>query len=168
MPDNVPRANRVRQLAQDISHIQSQLKADVEDARASDKAAIEMLNTIAHNAGYKTLDEYIDAAAKQLSAEDREAFDKMKTDLEKLDEDMNISHKVFRGLIAVGLLTHGVRKFSDLGSSTIWHRDYSMPPGIFAIGFKETQSILFGLQAVLRSIYHAALGMCESIVANAL
>jgi hypothetical protein len=159
VPDNVPRANRVRQLAQDIAQIQSQLKADVEDARASDKAAIEMLNTIARNAGYNTLDEYIDTAAKQLSPEDRAAFDKMKTDLEKLDEDMNIAHKVFRGLIAVGLLTHGVRKFSDLRSSAIWHRDYSIHPGIFAIGFKETQSILFGLQAVLRSIYHAALGM---------
>jgi hypothetical protein len=143
-PDNVPRANRVRQLAQDIAQIQSQLKADVEDARASDKAAIEMLNTIARNAGYNTLDEYIDTAAKQLSPEDRAAFDKMKTDLEKLDEDMNIAHKVFRGLIAVGLLTHGVR--------------------IFAIGFKETQSILFGLQAVLRSIYHAALGAVETAV----
>jgi hypothetical protein len=143
-PDNVPRANRVRQLAQDISQIQSQLKADVEDARASDKAAIEMLNTISRNAGYKTLDEYIDAAAKQLSDEDKAAFDKMKTDLEHLDEDMNISHKVFRGLIAVGLLTNGIR--------------------IFAIGFKETQSVLFGMQAVLRSIYHAALGAVETAV----
>jgi hypothetical protein len=110
-------ANRVRQLAQDISQIQAQLRADVEDARASDKAAIEMLNTIAHNAGYKTLDEYIDAAAKQLSPEDRAAFDKMKTDLEKLDEDLSISHRVFRGLIAVGLITHGIRKYS--------HRLYS-------------------------------------------
>ena len=31
--------------------------------------------------------------------------------------------------------------------------------GIFAIGFKETQSILFGLQAVMKAIYYAALGM---------
>jgi uncharacterized membrane-anchored protein YhcB (DUF1043 family) len=114
VPDNVNRANRVRQLAQDISQIQSQLKADVEDARAHDAAAIEILNTIAHDAGYKTLDEYVDAAADQLSAEDKAAFDQMKTDLEHLDEDMNISHKVFRGLIAVGLLTKGIRKYFDL------------------------------------------------------
>ncbi|KIM35077.1 hypothetical protein M413DRAFT_432905 [Hebeloma cylindrosporum] len=143
-PDNVPRANRVRQLAQDIAQIQSQIKADVEDARANDAAAIDILNTIATNAGYKTLDEYVKDAADQLSEEDRAAFDKMKTDLEDLDEDMNISHKVFRGLIAVGLLTHGIR--------------------IFAIGFKETQSILFGLQAVLKAIYHAAIGAVETAV----
>ncbi|KIM35083.1 hypothetical protein M413DRAFT_32792 [Hebeloma cylindrosporum] len=143
-PDNVPRANRVRQLSQDISHVQAQLKADVEDARASDQAAFAMLNTIATNAGYKTLDAYIEASQDQLSEEDRAAFDRMKTDLEDLDEDMNISHKVFRGLIAVGLLTKGVR--------------------IFAMGFKETQSILFGLQALLKSIYHAALGAVETAV----
>jgi hypothetical protein len=77
-----------------------------------------MLNTIAVNAGYKTLDEYIEAAKKQLSEEDRAAFDKMKTDLEDLDEDLNISHKVFRGLIAVGLLTLGIRKDSNLLFST--------------------------------------------------
>ncbi|KIM35368.1 hypothetical protein M413DRAFT_431011 [Hebeloma cylindrosporum] len=143
-PDNVPRANRVHQLAQDISHVQTQLKAHVDDARASDQAAFEMLNTISSNAGYKTLDDYIEASQAQLSEEDRAAFNKMKTDLEKLDEDMNLAHKVFRGFTALGLFTKGVR--------------------IFAIGFKETQSIIFGLQAVVKSIYYAALGAVETAV----
>jgi hypothetical protein len=88
------------------------MKEDVDDAHASDQAALTMLDTIAHNAGYRTLDEYVAEAANQLSPDDRAAFDKMKTDLEQLDEAMNISHRVFRGLIAVGLLTHGVRKYS--------------------------------------------------------
>ncbi|KIM35087.1 hypothetical protein M413DRAFT_32796 [Hebeloma cylindrosporum] len=143
-PDNTNRANRVRQLCLDISHFQTQMKEDVEDAHASDEAAIKILDIIAHDAGYKTLDEYVAAAATQLSAEDRAAFDKMKTDLENLDEAMNISHRVFRGLIALGLLTHGVR--------------------IFALAFKQTQSILFGIQALVRSIYHAALGAVETAV----
>lgn len=70
-----------------------------------------MLNTIAVNAGYKTLDEYIEAAMKQLTPEDRAAFDKMKTDLERMDKDMGISHTVFSGFFALGVVLHGIRQY---------------------------------------------------------
>jgi hypothetical protein len=46
-------ANRVRQLAHDTAQILSQLKADIDGVRAGEKAALEMRDTIAHNAGYK-------------------------------------------------------------------------------------------------------------------
>lgn len=84
----------------------------------------------------------------------------MKTNLEDLDEDMNISHKVFRGLIAIGLHTNGIRKyFNFLQCTSITYSETTVAIiGIFPIGFKETQSIIFGLQAVLTSLYHAALG----------
>ncbi|KAG8729182.1 hypothetical protein FRC12_021205 [Ceratobasidium sp. 428] len=141
-PDNVNRANRVQRLASDIIHDQTRLKEDVENARAEDERSIKVLNEIATNAGYKTLDEYIADAESKLTPEEKAAIDKMKTDMEKLDEDMAISHKVFRGLIALGLLTKGVR--------------------IFATALQETQSILFGLQAVVRAIWHAILGSVET------
>jgi predicted P-loop ATPase len=86
------------------------LKEDVEDANKQDKMTLETLNEIARKAGYKTLDEYIADAEKQLTPDERKEMEKMKTDMEGLDEDMAISHKVFRGLIAVGLLTQGLRK----------------------------------------------------------
>ena len=110
MPENYYRTNRINELSKDIAYIHWDLQAEVENARASDKTAITNLNMIAHDGGYKTLDEYIEAGSKQLSPEDKTAFDQIKTDLEELDEDMNILHKVFRGLIAVGVLTNGIRK----------------------------------------------------------
>jgi len=141
-PDNVPRANRVQSLAGDIARDQNRLKEDVEDATAQDKMMLETLNDIAVKAGYKTLDEYIAKAEKQLTPEEKAHMEKMKTDMEKLDEDMAISHKVFRGLIAAGLLTHGIR--------------------IFLAAFKETQSLIFGMMAVVRAVYHSILGAVET------
>ena len=114
MPENYYRTNRINELSKDIAYIQWDLKVEVENARANDEVAIENLNKIAHDAGYKSLDEYIEGGAKQLSAEDKAAFDQMNTDLEELDEDMNLSYKVIRSLIAVGLLTNGIRKYFNL------------------------------------------------------
>lgn len=71
------RANRVRQLSNDITWLQTTLKENVDDVRAGDGAAVVVLNTLAHDAGYKALDEYVDAAAAQLTAEDRAGLDKI-------------------------------------------------------------------------------------------
>jgi predicted transcriptional regulator len=108
--DNVPRANRVQQLASDIARIQSQIKEEIEDGRIQDEKAIKVLGEIAKKSGYQTLEEYEAAAFKLLTPEEREKMDKMKKEVTALDENMGISHTVFRGLIAVGVLLSGASK----------------------------------------------------------
>ena len=108
--DNVPRASRVQQLASDIARIQSQIKEEIEDGDLQDKKAIKVLGEIAKKAGYQTLEEYEAAAFKLLTPEEREKMDKMKKEVTALDENMGISHTVFRGLIAVGVFLSGASK----------------------------------------------------------
>lgn len=143
-PDNVPRANRVQQLAADISRIQTQIKEEVEDGRVQDDKAIVALGEIAKKAGYQTLEDYETAAFKLLTPEEREKIDKMKKEVTALDEDMGISHMVFRGLIAVGVLLSGA-KISLLG-----------------IELASTQMIVYGLQALFRGIYKGLAGATQA------
>ncbi|KIM35079.1 hypothetical protein M413DRAFT_369514 [Hebeloma cylindrosporum] len=143
-PDNVPRANRVQQLAADIARIQSQIKEEIEDGRVQDEKAIKVLGEIAKKSGYQTLEEYEDAAFKLLKPEERAKIENMKKEVTKLDHDMGISHIVFRGLIAVGVLLSGA-KLSMLG-----------------IELATTQMLVYGLQAVLRAIYQALAGATQA------
>jgi hypothetical protein len=112
--DNVPRANRVQQLAADIARFQTQIKEEIEDGRVQDDKAIIALGEIAKKAGYQTLEEYETAAFKLLTPEERANIDKMKKEVTALDEDMGISHMVFRGLIAVGVLLSGASKYDPV------------------------------------------------------
>ena len=75
-----------------------------------DKKAIKVLGEIAKKAGDQTLEEYEAAAFKLLTPEEREKMDKMKKEVTALDENMGISHTVFRGLIAVGVFLSGASK----------------------------------------------------------
>ncbi|KIM35076.1 hypothetical protein M413DRAFT_449903 [Hebeloma cylindrosporum] len=61
-PDNVNRANRVRQLAQDIAGIQAALRESVEDARIRDADAVYALNLLSEEAGFRKLDDYVTVA----------------------------------------------------------------------------------------------------------
>lgn len=142
-PDNVPRRDRVQQLAADIARIQNQIKEEIEDGRVEDDKAIKALGDIAKKAGYQSLEEYETAAFKLLTSEERASIDKVKREVTALDDDMGISHTVFRGLIAVGVLVSGA-KLSHLG-----------------IEIASTQILVYGLQALGRAIYHALAGATQ-------
>ena len=100
--DNTNRAKRVDQLASDIAQLQTQVKEAVEDARTQDSRAIVILDKIAKQRGYKTLDEYIADAEKQLSEEDRKKYQEMRETLADKDEAIDISMKVATGLAGIG------------------------------------------------------------------
>ncbi|KIM35084.1 hypothetical protein M413DRAFT_32793 [Hebeloma cylindrosporum] len=75
--NNIPGANRVHQLCQDIVQIQTQLTQAVADAHVADEAAFELRNVIAQNAGFMTLDGYFAAAGNQLTAAERATFENL-------------------------------------------------------------------------------------------
>ncbi|KIM35082.1 hypothetical protein M413DRAFT_32791 [Hebeloma cylindrosporum] len=120
--DNVPRANRVQQLAADIARIQTQIKEEIDDGRVQDEKAIRILGEIATKAGYQTLEEYETAAFKLLTPEERASIDKMKKEVTALDHDMGISHAVFRGLIVVGVLLSGASATQAAVKLITWGR----------------------------------------------
>lgn len=99
---NANRANRVVQLAADIGRFQLQVKETTQDILKDDKDTLAMLDRIAKESGHSTLEEYIDAAMKQLPEEDRKAYEKVKDELDKQDSDIDIARKVGGGLMALG------------------------------------------------------------------
>ncbi|KAF8650928.1 hypothetical protein AX16_005026 [Volvariella volvacea WC 439] len=104
-PDNQNRANRVNQLASDIAQLQTQVKETVEDAKVQDQRAVAILDKIAKERGYRTLDEYVAWAESQLSAEDKERYQNMKKELDKQDEALDLSMKVATGIAGIGFIT---------------------------------------------------------------
>jgi len=73
-------------------------------------------------------------------------MDKMKNDLTSLDEDMALSHTVFRSMIALGVFLSGA-KFEAFG-----------------VKIETAQVLVYGLMAITRAIYKALLGAVETAV----
>ncbi|KAG8713668.1 hypothetical protein FRC09_018474 [Ceratobasidium sp. 395] len=138
-PDNVPRANRVNQLAGDISRFQNDIKEAVDDAKFEDQKTFNRLNIIAKDAGCKDLEEYQQKAFAQLTAAERETMESMKKKIAGFDEDMQLSHTVFRTMIALGVFMSGAKfKF-------------------FGVEIETAQSLLMGLQALVRGATQQAI-----------
>jgi hypothetical protein len=111
--DNINRANRVTQLADNIGAFQQLIQETADDIQFNDERAAKVLDTIWKNAGYKTLDEYIEAALAQLSAEDRKRYLDMKRELEARDQVVDASFKVGSGLLAVSVFAGLTRNMSS-------------------------------------------------------
>ncbi|KIM35075.1 hypothetical protein M413DRAFT_369498 [Hebeloma cylindrosporum] len=73
-PDNENRANRVRQLSNDIAGLQEELLHNAENVRLSDAAAFDLLNVLSAEAGFMKLGDYAGEAVNQLTAEERARF----------------------------------------------------------------------------------------------
>ena len=101
--DNANRAERVKQLAYDISRLQAQIKEDEEDAHNQDVRAHDVLNEISKRAGYSSLDDYVSEAFKLLSEEDRNNYEKIKGKLQGKDDHVDLALKVASGAMAVGV-----------------------------------------------------------------
>jgi hypothetical protein len=80
-----------------------QIKKSVVDVRSLNNDTLMLLDIISKDAGFRTLDEYEAEAFKQLSKDDRDAINKIKTDVENVDKDLAIAYKTFRGPVALGL-----------------------------------------------------------------
>ncbi|KAF8624738.1 hypothetical protein AX17_007069 [Amanita inopinata Kibby_2008] len=100
--DNQNRANRVNQLASDIAQLQTQVKETVADAKTQDERAVKILEKIAQERGYKTLDDYIAEVEKQLSPEDQQKYQDMKKELDNKDEVIDLSTTVATGIAGIG------------------------------------------------------------------
>ncbi|PAV22942.1 hypothetical protein PNOK_0000900 [Pyrrhoderma noxium] len=103
-PDNKNRASRVNQLCSDTAHLQTQIKEAIEDAKTQDKRAVEILDKIAKQRGYRTLNEYLEDARKKLSPEDRKKYEDLKRELEAKDEGLDIAMKLATGVAGIGFL----------------------------------------------------------------
>ncbi|PFH45018.1 hypothetical protein AMATHDRAFT_10195 [Amanita thiersii Skay4041] len=104
-PDNENRGNRVEQLASDIEHFQEQVKQDVEDGKNHDERAIEYLNKLAKERGFKSLDDLIAEAESKLSQEDRDKYREMKNKVQELDDNVKLALTVGSGVMGIGAIS---------------------------------------------------------------
>ncbi|PFH46940.1 hypothetical protein AMATHDRAFT_43254 [Amanita thiersii Skay4041] len=104
-PDNKHRADRVNQLANEITYIQEQVKQAIQDEAAHDKKSLAMLESTAKKQGFKTFDEYIADVEKQLSPDDRKRYQDMKTDFLSKDKRIDIALKTGIGFLGIGIKT---------------------------------------------------------------
>ncbi|PFH47273.1 hypothetical protein AMATHDRAFT_43051 [Amanita thiersii Skay4041] len=111
MSDNRNRGRRVEQLVNDIENLQQAIKEAVADARKHDNKSIEFLNKVARERGFQTLDEYIADSISKLTPEDKERYRKMKEELERKDEGVDISLKVGAGMTGVGIISVSLSLF---------------------------------------------------------
>lgn len=79
------------------------MKEFTEDILKDDKDTLEILDKIAKASGHDTLEEYIDAAMKLLPEDDRKAYERVKSELNGQDTDIDIARKVGGGIVALGV-----------------------------------------------------------------
>ncbi|PFH49017.1 hypothetical protein AMATHDRAFT_49045 [Amanita thiersii Skay4041] len=101
-PDNKNRDSRVTQLTGDITSLQSQIKRSLEDSEKHDEKTLKDLDEIAKKQGFKTRDEYLKNAEKNLSEDDKKVYDDMKKQFEK-DSRMDIVIASGLGVVAMGV-----------------------------------------------------------------
>jgi len=100
-PDNRNRANRVSQLATQIAALQFDVRAEAENIKKKDERTLEELDKLLKAAGYKTREEYIEAALKRLTPEQRAEYQKMRDTLDKTDDALEIGWSVSGALLGI-------------------------------------------------------------------
>ncbi|KAJ7898271.1 hypothetical protein B0H14DRAFT_2675416 [Mycena olivaceomarginata] len=102
-PDNQNRVNRVQQLATNISQLQSNIQQYVDGIHMQDNRTLPMLDRISERAGFPTLEAFLKDARNQMTPEQREKYEEMKTGLEGRDSYVDVALKVGNGVFAIGV-----------------------------------------------------------------
>ncbi|TRX89798.1 hypothetical protein FHL15_009231 [Xylaria flabelliformis] len=82
-PDNANRIQRVQDLGNDIAGYQDEIKSQNRKQKESDKKAYATLGAIAKTKGYKSPEEYVDAAMEAMPKAEREKFQKLREKITK-------------------------------------------------------------------------------------
>lgn len=73
---------------------------------------MDVLNDVAHDSGYKDIDELIDAAKQIMTDEQRAAIDALEKRAKDTSENLDMAYKVIGAITAIGVITRGASKSS--------------------------------------------------------
>ena len=77
------------------------MRAEAENIKKKDERTLEELDKILKEAGYKTREEYIEAALKRLTPEQRAEYQKMRDTLDKTDDALEIGWSTSGALMGI-------------------------------------------------------------------